>query len=322
MSAGTAQSGAISPPAGAISPPGCDRRGHVVHFYGHDDELAGSLGDCLGEALESGAAAVMIGTAGHRAACERRMTQAGVDVTAAAASGGYASLDAAALARCFLADDRTGPGGFEPVVRGALSGATAAGRPAVVYEEIVALLWEAGLLRAAVELESWWTGLAGSYPFWLVCGYPAQRGAAAALDEVARLHESAIGSPGVGPQAVRGFLMARGAPRAARHFAAGTLSQWDGPWGGGTFAVDAAIVVTELAANAVVHARSDFTLTVSRRLGAVRIAVRDAVPVAAPLRGVSGHGLGLVDTVAARWGVQSLGTRGKLVWAELACPSA
>jgi anti-sigma regulatory factor (Ser/Thr protein kinase) len=116
--------------------------------------------------------------------------------------------------------------------------------------------------------------------------------------------------------------MARGAPRAARHFAAVTLSRWGGPWGGGTFAVDAAIVVTELAANAVVHARSDFTLTVSRRLGAVRIAVRDAGPLAAPLHGTRGHGLGLVDTVAARWGVQPLGARGKLVWAELACPSA
>jgi hypothetical protein len=315
MSAGMAQSGAIAPPA-------CDRPGHVVHFYGHDDELAGSLGGCLGEALEAGAAAVMIGTAVHRAACERRMTEAGVDVAAAAASGAYAALDAVALAHRFLADDRRAPGGFEALIRGALRGATAAGRPAVVYAEIVALLWEAGLVSAAVELESWWTGLGGSYPFSLVCGYPAQRGAAAALDAMARLHESAIGSPGVGPQAVRGFLLAQGAPRAARHFVAGTLSQWGGPWGGGTFAVDAAIIVTELAANAVVHARSDFTLTVSRRLGAVRVAVRDAVPLAAPLRGAPGHGLGLVDAVAARWGVQSLGARGKLVWAELACPSA
>jgi hypothetical protein len=315
MSAGTAQSGAITPSA-------FDRPGHVVQFYGRDDELADSLGSCLGETLEADAAAVMIGTAAHRAACERRMTQAGVDVAAAAASGAYTALDAVALAHRFLADDRRDRGGFESLIRGGLRGATAAGRPAVVYGEITALLWEAGLLSAAVELESWWNELGGSYPFSLVCGYPAQRGAAAALDELGRRHMSVIGSPAIGPQAVRGFLMAQGAPRAARHFVAGTLRQWGRPWGGGTFAVDAAIVATELTANAVVHARSDFTVTLSRRLGAIRIAVRDAVPAAAGLRGAPGHGLGLVNTVAARWGVQALGARGKLVWAELACPPA
>ena len=44
-------------------------------------------------------------------------------------------------------------------------------------------------------------------------------------------------------------------------------------------AVDAAIVATELAANAVLHARSGFTLTVSWLAAAVRIAVRDGGPL-------------------------------------------
>jgi hypothetical protein len=69
-----------------------------------------------------------------------------------------------------------------------------------------------------------------------------------------------------------------------------------------------------------VHARSDFTVTVSRRLGAVRIAVRDDLRLAAPLRAAPGHGLDLVNTVATRWGVQSPAAGGKLVWAELAAP--
>ena len=101
---------------------------------------------------------------------------------------------------------------------------------------------------------------------------------------------------------------------------ADTLRQWGGPWDGDPLAVDAAIVVAELAANAVVHARSDFTVTVSRRPGAVRIAVCDDVLLAAPLRAAPGHGLALVNTVATRWGVQSPAAGGKLVWAELAAP--
>ena len=39
---------------------------------------------------------------------------------------------------------------------------------------------------------------------------------------------------------------------------------------------------------------------------------RSAVLVPAPL-----HGLGAVDALASRWGVESLGHAGKTVWAEL-----
>jgi hypothetical protein len=329
MSAGTARSGAIAPPVPghpvpdrpAADHPAAGRR-HVAQFYGHDDELAGSLGGHLGEALAAGAAVVMIATAAHRAACGERMTAAGADLAAAASSGAYAALDAGALARRFLAADRRDPGGFEQLIGDVLRRAAAAGRPVIVYGEIVALLWQQGLLSAAVELESWWNELGRSHSFSLVCGYRAQRGGAAAFEEVGRLHSAVIGSPGIGPQAVRGFLMAGGAPRAAGQFAAATVREWGEPWGSGTFAVDTAIVAMELAANAVRHARSDVTITVSRRLGAVRIAVRDSAALTASLTAAPGHGLGLVHTMAARWGAQPLTGRGKLVWAELAGPSA
>jgi len=311
MSAGMAQPGEIAPVT-------ADRRGHAVFFYGHDDELADSLGSYLGEALESGAGVVLAATAAHRAGCERRMAAAGADVAAAAASGAYAALDASALMHSFLA------GGFDQLIGDALRRATAAGRPAVVYGEVVALLWEAGLVSAVLELESRWNELGRSYPFSLVCGYPVQHAPAAAAGAVCRLHSSVIGpviaSPGAGPQAVRGFLVARGAPRAARHFVAGALRQWGGPWAAGPLAVDVAIVATELASNAVLHARSDFTVTVARRPGAIRIAVRDGGPLGAPLAVAAGHGLDLVSAVAARWGARPLAAEGKLVWAELAAP--
>ena len=79
--------------------------------------------------------------------------------------------------------------------------------------------------------------------------------------------------------------------------------------------------MTELAANAIVHAHSAFTILLSARGDLVRISVRDARPLRrragrgarpAPL-----HGLGAVDALASRWGVEPLGKAGKTVWVEL-----
>ena len=83
--------------------------------------------------------------------------------------------------------------------------------------------------------------------------------------------------------------------------------------------------MTELAANAVVHARSGFTVALSAHGDTLRISVRDASPLPSPraerpgpaLRPAPLHGLGAVDALAARWGVEPLGEAGKTVWADL-----
>jgi Histidine kinase-like ATPase domain len=119
--------------------------------------------------------------------------------------------------------------------------------------------------------------------------------------------------------AVRTFALSRDAPAAARHFAVGTLRRW----GIADLADDVALVVTELAANAVRHAHSGFTIVLSSRPGVVRISVRDASPL--PPADVSSsvlpvtplHGLGAVNAMASHWGAESLGPSGKTVWVEL-----
>lgn len=112
----------------------------------------------------------------------------------------------------------------------------------------------------------------------------------------------------------RTFGFSREAPAAARHFTVATL----GAWGAGDLAEDAALVVTELAANAIVHARSAFTVILSARTDRLCISVRDASPLAAAgLRPAPLHGLGAVAALASRWGVQSLGNEGKTVWVDL-----
>jgi anti-sigma regulatory factor (Ser/Thr protein kinase) len=118
-------------------------------------------------------------------------------------------------------------------------------------------------------------------------------------------------------EAARSFERSDRAPRAARHFVVDTLQQW----GEAALAYDAAMVVTELATNAVVHARTGFTVTVSSSADAIRISVLDGCPapgpdVAALLAPAAGHGLGLVAAVARHWAAEAL-PDGKRVWAEV-----
>jgi anti-sigma regulatory factor (Ser/Thr protein kinase) len=107
------------------------------------------------------------------------------------------------------------------------------------------------------------------------------------------------------------------APKAARRFVVGTLARW----GQNQLADQAALVVSELATNAVIHARSDFIVSVSSQRQAVRISVRDT-SVAPPMQrdsaptALSGRGLGLVAALASHWGAELLAD-GKVVWAEL-----
>jgi hypothetical protein len=91
--------------------------------------------------------------------------------------------------------------------------------------------------------------------------------------------------------------------------------------GAADLADDTALVVTELAANAIVHAQTGFTVDLSAGPDVLRIAVRDASPLppaaAACLPAAPLHGLGAVDALASRWGVEPIGHSGKSVWVEL-----
>ncbi len=116
----------------------------------------------------------------------------------------------------------------------------------------------------------------------------------------------------------RGFALCRDAPAAARHFAVDVVRRL----GAGDLADDVALVVTELAANAVVHARTGFTVGLSVSPDALRISVCDVSPLPAGQAGLALHaeplhGLYAVDALASRWGVEPLGHTGKSVWAEL-----
>ena len=86
---------------------------------------------------------------------------------------------------------------------------------------------------------------------------------------------------------------------------------------------DAAALVSELATNAVIHARTPFTLVVSRIEDRVRVDVHDGSAVlprrrAYGLDAATGRGLRLISTMSSDWGIEAE-TGGKVVWFELPC---
>jgi hypothetical protein len=286
---------------------------HVVQFYGRDEELADRVTDYLLGALDGGGVAVVIATPEHRREFETRLGQAGVDLAAARGDGSYLAWDAAQMLSELMAAGKLDGAAFDRVIGAVIAAAGAGGRPVRAFGEMVALLWDDGLVSDAVRLEAMWEELGGRHPFSLFCGYrtDAVTRDMDAFAEVCRLHGEIVGSRS---GTARPFPFSREAPAAARHFAVATLNAW----GAGDLAGDVALVVTELAANAIVHARSAFTVTLSVHDDLLRISVRDAVPLdGAGLRPAPRHGLAVVAALASRWGVESLGNAGKTVWVDL-----
>jgi len=81
------------------------------------------------------------------------------------------------------------------------------------------------------------------------------------------------------------------------------------------------LLTSELASNAVLHARTPFTVSATANDGVIRVAVSDAGGFRPSVRGpedlrYGGWGLVMVDAAATRWGVVKDGDR-TTVWFEI-----
>jgi anti-sigma regulatory factor (Ser/Thr protein kinase) len=262
---------------------------------------------------------------------EAYLTAAGVDVAAAIESCSLLVFDVDQTMSRFLdGHHHPDPEDFESVIGDPIRQALDAGQSTRVYGEMVDLLWKAGQVDAALDLEALWSDLARELPMSLLCAYSTQSVAAERVEAFRRLcrqHSAVVGPPsfqawldlrgGDVTESARTFHAAPDAPRAARHFVAATLRDW----GRQALIADAALVVTELATNAVLHAQSDFTVAIYSGHEGVRICVgdnscADPTPRDAPLLASHGRGLGLVAAVANHWQVRRH-RAGKEVWAWL-----
>jgi len=285
---------------------------HVVHFYDHDDELTQIVGRYLALAMHAGDVAIVIATETHRDAIERFLERDGIDLAAARAQERLVVLDAASTLATFTRAGEIRADTFRALIGGLIRKAVESERLVKAYGEMVALLWEDGDVLGAIELERHWNELAHELPFALLCAYPSAAVAspehADALEAVCREHcavsELAASfpvdahSPGQARRLLVEMLQRRGCERAR---------------------IDAAaLVLSELASNAVRHVGSPFSVTATVRGSTLRLAVEDAAPAVEdrlPVR--AAHGLGVIDVLAHRWGVERTHA-GKVVWAELA----
>jgi anti-sigma regulatory factor (Ser/Thr protein kinase) len=298
---------------------------HVVQFYDHESDLARAVGAYLAQALAAGDVSIVIATPAHRAAFREQLAMAGF-AAGETDSGAIVWLDAAETLARFMPDGRIDTDAFNDVVGGLLRQASERGRAKRsrggtgrirAYGEMVALLWDAGDVLGAIELEKLWNELARELDFSLWCAYHGHSLAvhehADELHDVCRLHTCVI------EEATARFAADADAPLAARRFVASVLTRR--PYEDRVHLADARLVVSEMASNAVLHAGTPFSVSVRYTGSAVRISVRDWSPTRPVVRSggpasLSGRGLRLVAAIAEAWGVDA-GADGKTVWAEL-----
>jgi hypothetical protein len=295
---------------------------HAVQFYEDDSQLLDAVAPYL----------LIIASRAHRRAFEAQLEAGGIDLARARTQGTYVALDAAEL----LAE-LTSAGGFDRAVFNRTVGrivreAAQSGRAIRVYGEMVALLWDAGDVLGAIELERMWSELAHESPFAIFCAYRAASVLADehayALHQVCSLHTSVLQADSVAALAraerftaselAAVFPVGPQSPGQARRLLAAAQRRW----GHHEHLVEQAMLVcSELATNAVVHARSPFSLRARVDGRVLRLFVRDASSQGAPGSGraltpKAGHGLAVIASLATSWGVEPM-PGGKAVWAEL-----
>ena len=148
-----------------------------------------------------------------------------------------------------------------------ITDARAHGTRVRAYGEMVALLWDLGDVSGAVELEELWNALQQDHEFDLLCAYPTSALGDARLadvSEVCALHTQVLPPSGYATGAPAAdatiaeysqvFLPVPEAVAAVRRFVTEVLTHWREV----DLMSDAALVASELATNAVLHASSPF----------------------------------------------------------------
>jgi anti-sigma regulatory factor (Ser/Thr protein kinase) len=286
---------------------------HAVQFYREDAELFDTVGTFLADGIRDGGASIVIATEPHLRGFDSPLTAAGIDPVAARADGRLASLDAATTLARVIRNGRLDRAAFTSTVESVMRRASETRRPVRVFGEMVSLLWNAGDVIGAIEVETLSNQLRREMRFSMLCAYHGESlwddSHADALSAVCRLHSAVVGH----------FPNDATAPGEARRLVGDALMQW----GHGQELTDSiALVVSELATNAVTYTPSPFSVLARSDQQVIRISVRDASSVIPELREggpAEGRGLGLqmVDALAGTWGVE-VTAGGKAVWAQLA----
>ncbi|MFO7777400.1 MAG: MEDS domain-containing protein [Nitriliruptoraceae bacterium] len=145
---------------------------HLVTFYESSSFLARSARRFLLAGLDRGETIIVVATPAHRDAFAAALEEAGHDLARSRREGRYLERDAAATLAELVVDGRLCRARFDRVISRFVAEVAATSGGLRVFGEMVALLWEAGDLNLALELEDHWNTLIEQVPLPLLCAYP------------------------------------------------------------------------------------------------------------------------------------------------------
>ena len=145
---------------------------HFVQFYESHAVLVDSVSEFIAMALEKGEGGGVIATPTHHRGIEKKLQARGIDVSNAIKRGQYVCLDAAETLAKFMAGGMPDPQRFNQVVGEIIAKITKNYGHLRAFDEMVAILWEAGNRQAAIRLEELWNELGKTHSFSLYCAYP------------------------------------------------------------------------------------------------------------------------------------------------------
>jgi hypothetical protein len=145
---------------------------HSVQLYSDRTTFVDALEGYVGGGLRAGDSVIVMATAVHRLALERRLRMRGFDVEQARLQERYIPVNAADALAKFMAAGQPDPVRFKELVSRLISRAQANGRRVRAFGELVAILWSQGDQAAALQLEQLWDELRAEQPFCLFCAYP------------------------------------------------------------------------------------------------------------------------------------------------------
>jgi hypothetical protein len=151
---------------------------HSVHFYDHDDALILRLRSIVTSAIDAGNSILIVSTEEHRRQLTSVLEDWGGDLRGLIEDGRLNLHDARETLAKFMVKGLPDRGRFLATVGSLVwtikQAAWNAHRGLTVFGEMVALLWDEGNTRGALQLESLWNDLLSDRAFHLHCAYSRQ----------------------------------------------------------------------------------------------------------------------------------------------------
>ncbi len=174
---------------------------HIVQFYEDHDFLCRAVADFLADGLKARGPIIVFASEANREALRERLSQHGIDVQRACASGQAVLLDARETLDRFMGDDLPDASLFRQHVGSVVEQRSNASRLRVrVYGEMVDLLSKDGHRDAAIRFEELWNDFARAHRLSRLCAYAIDHfrtGAdSAAFQRLCELHTRVVPTEG------------------------------------------------------------------------------------------------------------------------------